>query len=59
MNAVVPPHPNPKAIPHLWNYKELRPLLLRAGELVTAEEAERRVLMLINPALRTSPHSSQ
>jgi len=24
----VPPVPNPKAIPHLWKYKEIRPLLL-------------------------------
>jgi len=24
----VPPVPNPKAIPHLWKYKEIKPLLL-------------------------------
>ena len=29
----------------------MRPALLRAGELITAREAERRVLMLENPAL--------
>ncbi|KAI5818277.1 RmlC-like cupin domain-containing protein [Pyronema omphalodes] len=52
MNAMVPPMPNPKAIPYLWNYKELRPLLLQAGDIVGAEEAERRVLMLVNPACK-------
>jgi gentisate 1,2-dioxygenase len=49
-----PPAPNPKAIPHLWKYDELKPHLLRAGELITEKQAERRVLMLINPALGKS-----
>jgi gentisate 1,2-dioxygenase len=49
-----PPAPNPKAIPHLWKYDELKPHLLRAGELITEKQAERRVLMLINPALGMS-----
>ena len=57
MEAVVPPHPRPKAIPHVWRYAALRPLLERAGELVTAEDAERRVLQLINPAL-ASPQTT-
>jgi gentisate 1,2-dioxygenase len=35
----------------IWRYAELRPALLRAGELITAAEAERRVLVLENPAL--------
>jgi gentisate 1,2-dioxygenase len=47
--------PNPKAIPFLWNYKELRPLLLQSGEVVGAEEAERRVLMLVNPTCSKLP----
>jgi gentisate 1,2-dioxygenase len=46
-----PPAPNPKAIPHIWKYDEIKPHLVRAGELVTEKQAERRVLMLINPAL--------
>ena len=52
MQAVVPPQPCPRAVPHVWRYEELRPLLGRAGRLIGAEEAERRVLMLVNPALR-------
>ena len=43
--------PNPAAIPAIWRYAEIRPSLMKAGEVVSAEEAERRVLMLVNPAL--------
>ncbi|RLV92248.1 Gentisate 12-dioxygenase [Spathaspora sp. JA1] len=52
MSAMVPPVPKPKAIPTVWNYKKLRPLLEESGRLVPAEESERRVLMLINPSLK-------
>jgi gentisate 1,2-dioxygenase len=44
-----PPKPNPKCIPHIWRYNDVRPYLLKAGELVKEKDAERRVLMLINP----------
>ena len=52
MQAMVPPSPAPKAVPHLWRWDELRPLLDRAGTLISADQAERRVFMLVNPALR-------
>ncbi|KIX99974.1 uncharacterized protein Z520_04612 [Fonsecaea multimorphosa CBS 102226] len=52
MRAMVTPQPSPKAEVAVWRYNELRPLLLEAGEVVSSEEAERRVLMLINPALK-------
>lgn len=51
LGDLLPAEPKSKALPHLWRYQEIRPLLLRAGEIVTAEEAERRVLMLQNPGL--------
>ena len=35
----------------IWRWKDTRPLLARACELITAKQAERRVLMLENPAL--------
>ncbi len=37
--------------PTLWRYQELRPDLMRAGELTPIEKAERRVLVLCNPGL--------
>ncbi len=52
MRAMVPPRPTPKAVPHVWRYAQLQELLGRAGHLISADEAERRVLMLVNPALR-------
>ena len=45
------PTPQGRARPFLWRYAELRPHLLRTGELVSTQEAERRVLMLLNPGL--------
>jgi len=41
--------PRQREVPHLWSWETVRPRLLRAGELVTTEEAERRVLMFLNP----------
>jgi gentisate 1,2-dioxygenase len=42
--------PQQREVPQLWRWTDVRPQLLRAGELVTTEEAERRVLMFLNPA---------
>ncbi len=44
--------PTTDAVPHVWRYDVARPLLLEAGALISAEEAERRVLILENPGLR-------
>lgn len=49
LGEIVGAQPHPAAIPALWKYDELRPFLMEAGELITAREAERRVLMLENP----------
>ncbi len=35
----------------LWKYDEMRPFIAEAGRIITAEEAERRVLILENPGL--------
>jgi len=44
--------PRPRAVPHVWPYDAARPLLERAGNLIGTQDAERRVLMLTNPALK-------
>jgi gentisate 1,2-dioxygenase len=42
----------PKPVPFRWSYKDdLEPLLHRSAELVTAEDTDRRSLVLINPGL--------
>jgi gentisate 1,2-dioxygenase len=51
LKGLVPPEPRSKATPFCWHYRDVRPLLLESGRLLTAEEAERRVLVLENPSL--------
>jgi gentisate 1,2-dioxygenase len=58
MEKVNPEEPNPKAVPHIWRYEEMRPLLERAGRLVDTERAERRVFMLINPGIAKTPFTT-
>ena len=57
MKRLNPPLPDPRCTPHLWKYSEIRPILLKAGNLVTESQAERRVLMLTNPSRGTCTHS--
>jgi gentisate 1,2-dioxygenase len=40
------------AVPHVWRWREARPLLHEAARLVPIEQAERRVLVLENPGLK-------
>jgi gentisate 1,2-dioxygenase len=49
--ALAPHEPSPRAVPFRWDWNEARAHLMRAGELISAEEAERRVVVLTNPGL--------
>jgi gentisate 1,2-dioxygenase len=51
LGDLIPAQPHPTASPALWRYEEMRALLLEAGRLITAKEAERRVLILENPSM--------
>ncbi len=51
LHALVPAQPASVCHPHIWRYDEVRPLVLLAGETISAKEAQRRVLILENPAL--------
>jgi gentisate 1,2-dioxygenase len=51
LKGLVPREPAPNAVPAIWRYEELRDLCLEAGRLITAREAQRRVLVLENPGL--------
>ena len=50
LRNVLPPL---KPVPHTqaisWKFKDIKPLLIEAGELTPIEKAERRVLVLANP----------
>ncbi|MGQ7859982.1 gentisate 1,2-dioxygenase [Pseudomonas sp. 32A] len=52
LHNLVPQAPAGACVPALWRYSDVRPHLMEAGELITAQEAVRRVLVLENPALR-------
>src|SRR4029453_14507120 len=51
--------PNKKLVPYLWKWSDVRPRILEAGRRISAEEAERRVLMYLNPGLGGSPGATQ
>src|SRR5262249_41370334 len=51
MKSVVTKEPVTRCVPHVWHYNDVKSLVLESGELITAEEAQRRVLILENPAL--------
>ncbi|HEY2843659.1 MAG TPA: gentisate 1,2-dioxygenase, partial [Bryobacteraceae bacterium] len=52
LGDLITAEPRPAATPALWRYQEMRGLLMEAGGLITAKEAERRVLILENPGMR-------
>ena len=54
LKGLVPAKPTPIGVAHQWRYADTRPFIMEAARHITAEEAERRVLLLENPALRGS-----
>ena len=48
-NEIEPWYPQPKSVPTLWKWEKVEPFVRRAAELVSAEKAARRVVMLVNP----------
>ena len=51
LSSALTPEPVVRSVPYIWRWQDVRPRMMRAGELVTAAEAERRVLMQLNPGL--------
>ena len=43
--------PVTEATPHKWDYDLCRPYIMESAEIISAEEAERRVMVLENPTL--------
>jgi gentisate 1,2-dioxygenase len=52
LGVLVPKQPTSPCVPALWRYATTRRYLMEAGELISAREAERRVLVLENPGMR-------
>ena len=49
MQGALTAHPATKMVPHIWRWNDVRPLITRAGELISAQDADRRVLAYVNP----------
>jgi gentisate 1,2-dioxygenase len=45
-------YPETTVQPYLWKWQDVYESLMRAGEVVSMEDAERRTVRLLNPALR-------
>ena len=45
-------------LPYLWKYRDFRPLLFKAADIVPIELAERRVLVMANPGIVTDWQAS-
>ena len=50
MGRIAAREPTRGGVPIQWKWSQLRSYAMRAGQLITAEEAERRVLVLENPS---------
>src|SRR5260370_16608831 len=51
LHNLVTPEPVTACLPAIWHYRDVRPHLMQSGGLITAQEATRRGLMLMNPGL--------
>lgn len=51
LKGLITPEPKSAVQAALWRYEDIRPFLLESGQVISAAEAERRVLILENPGL--------
>ncbi|MCY1260578.1 Gentisate 1,2-dioxygenase [compost metagenome] len=58
LKGLVPTEPRAKSRPHNWQWAQMRERLIESGSVVSAEEAERRVLMLGNPGMDGLPYAT-
>jgi len=47
----LPPEPMTSVEPYLWKWRDVHGSLVRAGEVISLENSERRVVRLVNPGL--------
>lgn len=56
---LMPMHPKPRAVAHVWRWSTLLPLAQRAGDLVpVGRGGERRAISLANPGLGGRPYAT-
>lgn len=52
LRSLIPKEPKPIGNVHRWDYQMARPYLMESANLISTEEAERRVLILENPGMK-------
>ena len=56
---LMPPEPRPRAVPHMWRWASIWPLVQRVGaEITVGEAAQRRAIALANPGLGGRPYAT-
>ncbi|PRX97302.1 cupin domain-containing protein [Allonocardiopsis opalescens] len=56
---LMPTVPAPRALPHVWHWRDIHPLAVRSGELVpVGRGGERRAIALANPGLPGLPYTT-
>ncbi len=57
--GLMPAHPEPRAVPHVWSWADLLPLAARSADLVpVGRGGERRAISLGNPGLTGDPYTT-
>ena len=51
LETIASNEPRSPCLPALWRFADCRPYLIEASKVITAEEAERRVMVLENPGM--------
>src|SRR5215472_15565463 len=52
LRELVANEPRTRCAPAIWRFRDVKAMVMESAELISAKEAERRVLVLENPALR-------
>ena len=59
IGSLMPAHPAPAAVPHVWRWSTLYPLAERAGALIpVGRGGERRAISLANPGFKGLPYAT-
>ncbi len=59
LRQLVGNEPKTQCAPAIWRFKDVKAMVMESADLITAKEAERRVLVLENPALRGQSRITQ
>ena len=51
LHGLVPEQPQPRSVPAIWRYDQVRPFVMESCRQISTDEAERRVMVLENPGL--------